>query len=89
MSSKRSAVKSSECEKFLKSKTKKKNARSSSRDFVREVQSLHYTRVKRSMRGPYIGADINFSSGLRIYQSNCKKFNFYFIKCTLVILHSI
>jgi hypothetical protein len=59
MSRKRSAVKPSECENVSK-KYSKKNARSSSRDFIRGVQSLHYTMVKRSMQGPYIGADNNF-----------------------------
>jgi hypothetical protein len=88
MSSKRSAVKTSECENVSKSKSKL-NAGYSSRDLIREVQSLHYTTVKRSMQGPYVGTDDKFSFGLPKCQSNCTKFNFYLIKCTLAILHSI
>jgi len=43
---KRSAVKPSECENVAKKK------KSSTRDFMREVESLHYATVKQ---GPYSG----------------------------------
>jgi hypothetical protein len=48
MFKKRSAVKPSECENV----EKKKKKRFSARDFIREVESLHYATVKQ---GPYSG----------------------------------
>jgi len=63
--------------------------KSSTRDFIREVKSVHCAVVKnRSMQAPFIGAYKNIWSGLRKYQSKCKK-KFFFISLNVVWLFCI
>jgi hypothetical protein len=70
MSTKRSALKPSECENVTdKSKIK---VRSSTRDFIRDEKPLHYTTVKKkkkSVQGPYSQGYKNLRTGLQTYQN--------------------
>ena len=62
-----------------------RKGKSLTRDFVREVKSLHYGMVKkRSVQGPYSGTGPTKKKVLYC-QSKCTKFYFFvcFMKCIL------
>ena len=68
MYSKRSALKTSECDSVAEMI---KKGRSSTRDFLREVNLQHYVTVKEDQRSAYK----NSRSGFRTYQNKYKEFN--------------
>jgi hypothetical protein len=53
--------------------------RSSTRDFIRDIKSLHYAAVEKDQCRALQWRLKNFWSGLRTYQSSCKRFHFLFL----------